>query len=568
MSGGPSLGLAGPVFRRLAHAAVLELDDDAQVVALSPEVVAARDLRGKVGAVVVELAPSARPDDDAVHDLARRLAKLLGGWMVADTSLVVVGPADAGQAFAREAEPAQRRGRLHWTGVDGDGVVTWGEREKGPLAPRLDAALRGADPRDWGAFEARIRRSADRAREQHGFARRLSTRRPWATWTLVAANVAFFGVEVAVAGTDPSVRALVRLGGVVPRLVHEGEVWRLVSGAFLHGSPMHLAFNAMVLLVLGSFVERLLGPARFLVLYAACAVAGAVASIAFMDATVSVGASGALWGILAAEGVLAFAPGFLPSVVVPAARRTALLNLGLNVAASTLPHIDWAAHAGGGVTGALLVWLVLSRGVPRGEALASGAMVTGPGLRAAAALAALLLAAGAVAGPVLGGGLAPRPTAPDLGRVALPAAGVSLEVPRGLTPPTAVRVDDGGRVERAWGDPLLDPVALGVAVIPLDAPLRGEALEAELAGVLEALGEPPTHGEAEAEAAPVDPAPPFAAAARATYRYPSGLRHEVFVGVADRGVVRADVYHFPEDAAYADGLARRVAESARWDVPR
>lgn len=222
------------------------------------------------------------------------------------------------------------------------------------------------------------------------------------TFALLAANLIMFGVQVARGGFDPTVGVLIALGGNEPTRVMQGEVWRLVSSAFLHGGVMHIAFNMLVLWVLGRFVERLVGGARFVILYGASAVAGSVASVLITEPSVSVGASGALWGILAAHAVFAFTPGFLPKAFVPGARRAALWNLGLNVMVSFVPHVDWAAHFGGGLVGAALLFLVLMRGLPRGDALASPGPRSGMALRAVAAVVGLMLAAGAVLGPVMG----------------------------------------------------------------------------------------------------------------------------------------------------------------------
>jgi len=552
--GPTAASIGGTAFRRLAYAAVVDLADDTQVVAAAPGLVAVRDLRGKRGAVVFELHGD-EGDDDA---RAQAVAALLSRWDVGETSVLLVGPEGDARPLADRATPLHRQGRLRVGGVTADGTHSWGERDKGPLGPRLDAILDPDAPRDWSLFETRMRRSMDRAREQQGFARRLRSRRPMATYVLLAVNVAMFGLEVARGGLEPSVPLLVRLGGIAPHRVAQGEVWRLISGAFLHGGLAHLAFNMMVLFVLGGFVERLLGTARFLVLYAVCALAGGLASIAFMDAVVAVGASGALWGLLASEAVFAFAPGYLPAVLLPQARRTALINLGLNVAASTMPHVDWAAHAGGGIAGAALVTFVLSRGLPRGESLGSEDLRPSRGMTSAAALAAGLLAAGAIAGPVLGGGLFPPPAQPRFVEVRIPEAKVALDIPDDLAPGETIVADE--RVERTFGDPLADPVAVGVAIVPLGALPPDDDLPVPAGDLREALGEPPAHAEVIAEPAQVDGGP-FPTAAAAAYEFPSGLRQDVHLALGAPGFVRVDVFYFADGAAYAEGLARHIAES-------
>ncbi|MDD2858712.1 MAG: rhomboid family intramembrane serine protease, partial [Candidatus Nanopelagicales bacterium] len=128
----------------------------------------------------------------------------------------------------------------------------------------------------------------------------------------------------------------------------QGEYWSLLSSAFLHGSFLHIAFNMYVLFVMGPTLERILGHVRFSALYLLAALGGAVASYLFSEMnTVSVGASGAIFGVMGA--------------FVVAGRRLryditqVLVLLGINlVLGFALSGVDWRAHLGGLVTGALV----------------------------------------------------------------------------------------------------------------------------------------------------------------------------------------------------------------------
>ena len=82
-------------------------------------------------------------------------------------------------------------------------------------------------------------------------------------------------------------------------------------------------------------------------------------------------------------------------------------------------------------------------GAPRGEALATAGPARGPGWTLAAAVAGVLLAVGAIAGPVLGGGLGAPPSSPTYERVTVGAIGGSLEVPRGLHAQPPIEGTDG-----------------------------------------------------------------------------------------------------------------------------
>ena len=144
--------------------------------------------------------------------------------------------------------------------------------------------------------------------------------------------------------------------GMQPVLIAvQGEWFRLVSSMFLHVGLLHLAFNMYVLFLLGPPLERVLGHGRFLTLYLVAGLGGSVASYAFSPAaTLSVGASGAIFGLMAAW-----------IVVARRMHRDAtqvLVLLGLNVALGfVLPSVDWRAHLGGAVVGALMA-LVLTTG--------------------------------------------------------------------------------------------------------------------------------------------------------------------------------------------------------------
>ena len=126
------------------------------------------------------------------------------------------------------------------------------------------------------------------------------------------------------------------------------EWWRLLTGAFLHGSFLHIAFNMYVLFALGPTLERVLGHGRYLLLYLVAALGGSVASYAFSDfQTVSVGASGAIFGLMGA--------------LVVAGRRLrydikqVVILLVINfVIGFIAPNVDWRAHLGGLLTGAAM----------------------------------------------------------------------------------------------------------------------------------------------------------------------------------------------------------------------
>jgi membrane associated rhomboid family serine protease len=132
--------------------------------------------------------------------------------------------------------------------------------------------------------------------------------------------------------------------------VERGEYYRLITAAFLHASIQHVAFNMFSLYVIGTQVERLLGTTRFLAVYLVSALAGTVASFALQpSAASSLGASGAIFGLLGALLVI------VRRLHLDAGPILGMLGLNL-VFTFLVPGIDWRAHIGGLIAGALLTW--------------------------------------------------------------------------------------------------------------------------------------------------------------------------------------------------------------------
>jgi membrane associated rhomboid family serine protease len=148
-------------------------------------------------------------------------------------------------------------------------------------------------------------------------------------------------------------------------LMADGEYYRLITSAFLHDDRffLHIMFNMYALLAFGSQVERLLGGARFLVLYLVAALGGSVATLLFLSpVTPSIGASGAVFGLFGAYFVLAHR--------LQADTSQILLLIGINLAIGFAAggYINNYAHVGGLVTGAAVAF-VYTR-APRGSSQA------------------------------------------------------------------------------------------------------------------------------------------------------------------------------------------------------
>jgi membrane associated rhomboid family serine protease len=163
---------------------------------------------------------------------------------------------------------------------------------------------------------------------------------------IIAVNVVVFILERF--GTDTSV---IDRFAMWPAAVHvEHQYYRAFTAMWLHANFLHIGFNMVALLLVGPAVEVLLGKARFLALYVIAGLGGSVASYLLSQPDVAgIGASGAIMGVLGAYVVLA-ARRHLPMAPVVGL-------LVLNFVIGFTGNIDWRAHLGGLVTGALLAFV-------------------------------------------------------------------------------------------------------------------------------------------------------------------------------------------------------------------
>jgi rhomboid protease GluP len=184
---------------------------------------------------------------------------------------------------------------------------------------------------------------------------------------LIAANVAMFGWEIA-AGALADRDTIVEAGALVREQVLAGEWWRLMSAMFLHGSVDHVLGNVIVLYIVGLACEHAFGGARTALVYFASGVAGGLLSIAAGPGP-SVGASGAIFGVIAAVVVVLYRYqdrfyvrdkriGFVLLVWAGWQILTGLAN----------PFIDNVAHLGGLAGGALATLALRPRLLPAGPA--------------------------------------------------------------------------------------------------------------------------------------------------------------------------------------------------------
>lgn len=175
------------------------------------------------------------------------------------------------------------------------------------------------------------------------------------TRALVGVMIAVFVIQALAAGDIRGLGGEVfREGALYGPLVADGEWWRLVTASFLHAGPIHIFFNLLMLWWFGRPLEELIGRGRFLGVYAVAVFAGAAGSLLIAPENATVGASGAVFGILGAGLVL-------ERNRIPVFGGAALAVVAFNLVFSfVLSNVSIGGHVGGLLGGALAM-LVLSR---------------------------------------------------------------------------------------------------------------------------------------------------------------------------------------------------------------
>ncbi|KAK9755238.1 hypothetical protein RND81_01G011800 [Saponaria officinalis] len=159
----------------------------------------------------------------------------------------------------------------------------------------------------------------------------------------------------------PSSSTLDKMGALeIEKVVHEHQSWRLISSMWLHAGVVHVLANMLSLIFIGIRLEQEFGFVKIGLLYTISGFGANVLSSLFLESTISVGASGALFGLLGA-----MLSELLTNWTIYANKCAALLTLVLiiliNLAVGILPHVDNFAHIGGFITGFLLGFVLLIR---------------------------------------------------------------------------------------------------------------------------------------------------------------------------------------------------------------
>jgi membrane associated rhomboid family serine protease len=146
---------------------------------------------------------------------------------------------------------------------------------------------------------------------------------------------------------------LISDGAVSRAAIADGEVWRLLTAGFLHAGFLHLAFNAFALYVLGTMLEPAIGRLRFATIYFVSLLAGSFGALLVDPNALTVGASGAIFGLMGAAFVVMRNRGINPM-------ESGLgVWLGINLMFTfAIPGISIGGHLGGLIGGALAALLM------------------------------------------------------------------------------------------------------------------------------------------------------------------------------------------------------------------
>lgn len=183
------------------------------------------------------------------------------------------------------------------------------------------------------------------------------TFRPYVTYILIGICVVVYLLQIgtqALFGQD-----IPAIWGIKANdLIVQGQLWRLITPIFLHSDQtiLHIAFNMYALFYIGPTLERFYGRRRYIALFLLGGFAGNVLSFMFTQAP-SLGSSTAIFGLLAAQGVLFYQNREIFGSIARRALSQVVIIAVINlIIGATLPGIDNWGHVGGLIGGAFFAW--------------------------------------------------------------------------------------------------------------------------------------------------------------------------------------------------------------------
>lgn len=186
-----------------------------------------------------------------------------------------------------------------------------------------------------------------------------SKKTPYITYIIM--GICFIMFLITGMGNDTGV--LIEYGANLDVLVKNGEYYRLLTSMFLHSGLLHLFFNMYALYIIGPQVESFFGKTKYLIIYLLSGISGSLLSVAFNVNTVSVGASGAIFGLFGALLYFGYNyRGYLGNVIKSQILPVVIINLIFGFVST---GVDVAGHIGG-LIGGIIVSSVLGSSDEKG----------------------------------------------------------------------------------------------------------------------------------------------------------------------------------------------------------
>ncbi|URZ05745.1 rhomboid family intramembrane serine protease [Clostridium felsineum] len=178
------------------------------------------------------------------------------------------------------------------------------------------------------------------------------------TWALIIVNVIVYGVTALLSQNIFNINnnVLNLMGAKNDLLIDSGQYYRLITCMFLHGSIIHIASNMYSLYCMGYMLEEIYGKVKYLAIYFVSGITASIFSYFFSRGGISVGASGAIFGLLGAAFIFGFklrkriGKGLLTNIASVLA-----LNIFISV---SVPNIDIFAHMGGFIGGVIIATIL------------------------------------------------------------------------------------------------------------------------------------------------------------------------------------------------------------------
>lgn len=178
-------------------------------------------------------------------------------------------------------------------------------------------------------------------------------KKPWITYIIIGINILIYVLTAFLSKNimNSNIYVLVYLGAKVNELIASGEYYRLITCMFLHGGLIHLALNMYSLYVIGPLVERVYGRVKYISIYFIAGIISSLFSYIFSSG-ISIGASGAIFGLLGATLVFAITirktvgKDFYNNIL-----QVMVVNL---IIGFSIPNIDNYGHIGGIVGGIIM----------------------------------------------------------------------------------------------------------------------------------------------------------------------------------------------------------------------